>query len=93
MELTVEQVEKVRRYAQVSFEEAKAALEPYVMIPLAILGLIVRCRYHFSGWEWNTDTINRAMDQVTETVADWTEQFKQELKDYHNKRGGTSNKK
>ena len=66
---------------------------PYVMIPLAILGLIVRCRYHFSGWEWNTDTINRAMDQVTETVADWTEQFKQELKDYHNKRGGTSNKK
>ena len=199
MELTVEQVEKVRRYAQVSFEEAKAALEqaggspldavillerqgkvpppqggagawstklgtpppeeepaapgasvpakrprpkrrkytskevgdaiksflrnctkisvdiwrgddllvgiplivcvllfivaPYVMIPLAILGLIVRCRYHFSGWEWNTDTINRAMDQVTETVADWTEQFKQELRDYHNRRGGTSNKK
>ena len=66
---------------------------PYVMIPLAILGLIVRCRYHFSGWEWNTDTINRAMDQVTETVADWTEQFKQELRDYHNRRGGTSNKK
>ena len=66
---------------------------PYVMVPLAVLGLILRCRYHFSGWDWNTAAINQAMDQVTETVADWTEQFKREMKDYQDKHGGRPNKK
>lgn len=54
-----------------------------IMIPLTIVGLILRCRYHISGWEGNTADINRTMDQVTETVAGWTEKAKQEWADYH----------
>lgn len=61
-----------------------------IMIPLTILGLILRCRYHISGWEGSTDGINRTMDQVTETVAGWTEKAKEEWRGYHN---GKRNKK
>lgn len=62
-----------------------------IMIPLTILGLVLRCRYHISGWEGGTDGINRTMDQVTETVAGWTEKAKEEWRGYHN--GGKAGKK
>lgn len=55
-------------------------IAPYVMIPLTILGLVLRCRYHISGWDFGAETINRTMDQVTDTVAGWTEQIKAEIK-------------
>lgn len=55
-----------------------------IMIPLTILGLILRCRYHVSGWEGSTDGINRAMDHVTDAVADLTDRAKAEWGSYHN---------
>ncbi len=49
-----------------------------IMIPLTIVGLILRCRYHISGWEGGTDDINRTMDRVTEKVAGLADQVKAE---------------
>ena len=44
---------------------------PYVMIPLALVGvLFLNCRYHVSGWAVGEKTVNRAMDEVTDTVQD-----------------------
>ena len=52
----------------------------YIMVPLTIVGLILRCRYHIGGWEEaGAETINRTMDQVTDTVADWTDQIRSEF--------------
>lgn len=50
-----------------------------LMLVLALVGLALRCRYHISGWEGNTAEINRTMDQVTETVAGWTEKVRAEF--------------
>lgn len=59
---------------------------PYAMIPLTIVGLALRCRYHISGWDFGgEETINRTMDQVTDTVADWSEQVWHEVQDYRDK--------
>lgn len=55
----------------------------YIMIPLAILGLMLRCRYHFSGWEGSTDGINRTMDQISSAVADWAVKLKGQLKEQY----------
>lgn len=54
-----------------------------LMIPLAILGLLLRCRYHISGWDWNTEAINHTMDQVTDTVAGWTDRARAEWSGRH----------
>ena len=44
-------------------------IAPYVMIPLAIIGpMFLNCRYHISGWGSGEETVNRAMDEVTDTV-------------------------
>ena len=44
---------------------------PFVMIPLAIVGLLfLNCRYHISGWSFGEEKVNRAMDEVTDTVQD-----------------------
>ena len=59
----------------------------YIMIPLAIVGLALRCRYHIGGWEEaGAEAINRTMDQVTDTVADWTDQLRSELRSEHDKK-------
>lgn len=58
----------------------------HIMIPLTILGLVLRCRYHVSGWEGNTEAIDRTMDKVTDTVADLVDRAKAEWSAYH--RGG-----
>ena len=50
-----------------------------LMLALALVGLVLRCRYHISGWEGNTADINRTMDRVTETVAGWTEKVRAEF--------------
>ena len=50
-----------------------------LMLVLALVGLVLRCRYHISGWEGNTADINRTMDRVSETVAGWTDQVKVEF--------------
>lgn len=55
-------------------------IAPYVMVPLTFVGLALRCRYHISGWDFGAETINRTMDQVTDTVAGWTDQIKAEIK-------------
>lgn len=55
-----------------------------IMIPLTILGLVLRCRYHISGWEGGTEGINRTMDQVTDAVADLTQRAKAEWSSRHN---------
>lgn len=57
-----------------------------IMIPLTIVGLILRCRYHISGWEGGTDDINRTMDRVTETVAELTDRAKAEWSRAHGKK-------
>lgn len=59
---------------------------PYAMIPLTFVGLALRCRYHINGWDFSgEETINRTMDQVTETVAGWTDQVWSEMKDHHDR--------
>lgn len=57
-----------------------------VMIPLTILGLVLRCRYHISGWEGNTADINRTMDRVTEAVAELTDRARAEWSRAHGKK-------
>lgn len=57
-----------------------------IMIPLTIVGLILRCRYHISGWEGGTEDINRTMDRVTETVAELTDRAKAEWSRAHGKK-------
>lgn len=65
---------------------------PFVMLPLTVIGLAMRCRYHISGWDHGGEVINRTMDQVTDTVADWTEhmwsEVKQEVEQHRDKRNG-----
>jgi len=58
-----------------------------LMLVLALVGLVLRCRYHISGWEGNTADINRTMDQVTETVAGWTDGARAKWKDYRKHAG------
>ena len=62
-----------------------------LMLALALVGLVLRCRYHISGWEGNTADINRTMDRVSETVTGWTDRIKAEWSEYHN--GGKTGKK
>lgn len=54
-----------------------------LMLALAIVGLILRCRYHISGWEGNAADINRTMDQVTDTVAGWADRTWTRWKDFY----------
>lgn len=54
-----------------------------LMLVLAVVGLVLRCRYHISGWEGNAADINRTMDQVTDTVAGWTDRARARWKDYY----------
>lgn len=54
-----------------------------LMLALAVVGLVLRCRYHISGWEGNAADINRTMDQVTDTVAGWTDRARSRWKDYY----------
>lgn len=58
---------------------------PYVMIPLTIGGLMLRCRYHISGWNFGEEQINRTMDQVSSTVSGWTDQVLSEMQDLRDK--------
>lgn len=58
----------------------------WLMLALALVGLALRCRYHISGWEGNTADINRTMDQVTDTVAGWTDQARTRWKDYYQRK-------
>lgn len=53
------------------------------MLVLAIVGLVLRCRYHISGWEGNAADINRTMDQVTDTVAGWADRAWTRWKDFY----------
>ena len=64
-----------------------------LMLALALVGLVLRCRYHISGWEGNTADINRTMDRVTETVAGWTDQVKAEFSRHWDKEFGKDRKK
>jgi len=57
----------------------------YVMIPLTIVGLVLGCRYHISGWDFGEQAINRTMDQVADAVTDFSSQVWNEMKDYHDR--------
>lgn len=57
----------------------------WLMLALTLVGLVLRCRYHISGWEGNAEPFNRAMDRVTETVSGWTDEAKAKWKDCHGK--------
>lgn len=57
----------------------------YVMIPLTVVGLVLGCRYHISGWDFGEKAINRTMDQVADVVNDLSSQVWHEMKDYHDR--------
>lgn len=57
-----------------------------LMLAVALVGLALRCRYHISGWEGSTEGLNRTMDQVTDTVAGWTDRVRQEFKNHQNRK-------
>lgn len=47
-----------------------AILAWWITVPLLIIGLVAGCRYRFSGPDLGRETINDAMDTVSETVDD-----------------------
>lgn len=59
---------------------ALVIIVPYVMLPLAALGLCMRCRYRFTGAELEHTGVNDAMAQVSDKVADWTDQVKRDFR-------------
>lgn len=64
-----------------------------LMLALAVVGLVLRCRYHISGWEGNAADVNRTMDRVSETVAGWTDQVKAEFSRQWDREFGKHRKK
>ncbi|MBP1737029.1 MAG: ubiquitin [Oscillospiraceae bacterium] len=51
----------------------------YVMIPAAILGLFLGCRYRFSGPDLEGEQINSVMEQMSDAVRHTVDQVKSEF--------------
>ena len=58
----------------------------WISLPLLVVGLIIGCRYRFSGPDLGKENINNAMNTVSETVDDMVDSVKQELRGRHGKR-------
>ena len=58
----------------------------WISVPLLVVGLLIGCRYRFSGPDLGKENINNAMNTVSETVDDMVDSVKQELQGRHKKR-------
>lgn len=58
----------------------------WIVVPLVFVGLLLGCRYRFSGPDLGKESINRGIDQISQVVDDVKEQVKDEVK--RRKRGG-----
>lgn len=57
-----------------------------ISVPLILVGLVLGCRYRFSGPDLGKENINSAMDSVSDTVDDMVDSVKREFRGRHNKR-------
>ena len=57
-----------------------------ISIPLLLVGLVMGCRYRFSGPDLGKEKINDAMGTVFDTVDDMVDSVKQEIRGRHNKK-------
>lgn len=48
-----------------------------LMLPLALVGLVLGCRYRLSGWEGDAAGVNRALDQAAQAVSAWVERARE----------------
>lgn len=58
----------------------------WISLPLLVVGLVMGCRYRFSGPDLGKETINDAMGTVSETVDEMVDSVKRELGGRHRKR-------
>lgn len=52
---------------------------PYVMFPLTIVGLVLRCRYRLSGAEVENTPVNDTLKRASDVVGEWVEQVRREM--------------
>lgn len=58
----------------------------WIVVPLVFVGLLLGCRYRFSGPDLGKESINRGMEQISQAVDEVKEQVKDEVK--RRKHGG-----